>query len=122
MNKHQTAAMFLMVLTGILVAAYLIYTQSPKSTTGYRPGIFPEADKAVNQAQYIFKIKKESGEDFQNGLCLSNDLLPNWVADIAHDPRQQIDDLPENQCSAYLEGRAKHFVELSTEGQLIRIK
>lgn len=121
MNKYQTAAMFLIVLTGILVAAYLIYTQSPKPSSGYRPGIYPEADKAVNQAQYIFKIKEE-GEDFQNGPCLSNDLLPNWVADIAHVPRLAIDDLPENQCSAYLEGRAKHFVELSTEGQLIRIK
>ena len=122
MNRFQTAVVFFMVLAGILVAAYLIYTQSPKSTTGYRPGIFPDTDKAVNQAQYIFKLKQERGENFQNGPCLSNDLSPGWVADIVHDPRSLIDDLAENQCSAYLEGRAKHFVELSPEGNLIRVK
>lgn len=122
MNRFQVAVVFFMVLTGILVAAYLIYTQSPKTTTGYRPGIFPEADNAVNQARYIFKIKKDSGVSFKDGPCLSNDLLPNWVADIVHDPRQPIDDLFENQCPAFLEGRAKHFVELSPEGNLIRVK
>ncbi len=122
MSKFQKTAIFFMILAGILVAAYLIYTQSPKSATGYRPGIFPEADKAVHQAEYIFKLKLDRGEDFKNGPCLSNDLLPNWVADIVHDPRVEADDLPENQCSAYLEGRARHFVELSTEGRLIRVK
>lgn len=122
MNKFQTAVVFFMVLMGILVAAYLIYTQSPKPVTGYRPGISPEADNAVNQARYIFKVKKDSGVSFKDGPCLSNDLLPNWVADIVHDPRKSLDDLPENQCSAFLEGRASHFVELSTEGNLIRVK
>ncbi len=122
MDKFQTTSVFFMVLTGILVAAYLIYTQSPKTTTGYRPGIFPDIDKVVNQAQYVFKLKQERGENFKNGPCLSNDLLPDWVADIVHSPRLEIDNLPENQCPAFLEGRAKHFVELSPEGQLIRVK
>lgn len=122
MTRFQTIVVFSMILLGILVASYLIYTQSPKSTTGYRPGISPEMDKAVNQAQYIFKLKKDSGGNFPNGPCLSNDLLPNWVADIVHSPRSVIDDLPENQCSAYIEGRAKHFVELDTGGNLIRVK
>ncbi len=47
--------------------------------------------------------------------------LPDWVCDIAHSPRQsEIDDLPENQCSAYREGRAKHFVEVDMNCNLIR--
>ncbi len=81
-----------------------------------------EIDSAVNQAQHVYRQTKLSGGDFSNGSCLSNALMPDWVADIAHSPRLPIDDLPENQCSAYLEGRAKHFVELDVDGNLIRAK
>ena len=44
-----------------------------------------------------------------------------WVLDIAHQPRVDVDDQPENQCSAYREGLAENFVEFSTQGQLIKL-
>jgi hypothetical protein len=63
-------------------------------------------------------------QDLNNGPCLLDpDPYPdmsNWVCDIAHDPRQDVDNLPENQCSAFREGRAKHFVELDENCNLIR--
>ncbi len=77
-------------------------------------------EAAVAEAKAVFVKKESEGVDFSNGPCLSNNLLSDWVADIAHNPRQPVDDLPENQCSAYREGTAKHFVELDPEGQLIR--
>jgi hypothetical protein len=40
--------------------------------------------------------------------------------DIAHDPRQDVDDDPANQCQRYREGEASHFVELDPSGELIR--
>ena len=55
-------------------------------------------------------------------FCLSNFLISGWVLDIAHNPREAIDDLPQNQCSAYLSGQAKHFVELDLNGDLIRFR
>lgn len=81
-----------------------------------------EIDTAVNQAKFLYHQRQESSEDFSNGPCLSNALMPGWVVDIAHQPRLPIDDLPENQCAAYREGRAAHFVELDTEGNLIRAR
>lgn len=81
-----------------------------------------EIDSAINQAKLLYRQKKERGEDLSNGPCLSNALMPSWVADIAHNPRLSIDDLHENQCAAYFEGKAKHLVELDTEGNLIKIK
>lgn len=81
-----------------------------------------EVDSAVNQAKLLYRQKKARGEDLSNGPCLSNALMPNWVADLAHNPRLPIDDLPENQCSGYLEGKAQHFVELDLDGNLIRAK
>lgn len=81
-----------------------------------------EADKdiAVIKAKAIFNQKITEGQDLNNGPCLSNDLMPDWVADVAHNPRQAIDNLPENQCSAYREGKANHFVELDSDGNLIK--
>lgn len=77
-------------------------------------------EAAVAEAKAVYILQEGQGIDFTNGPCLSNNLLPDWVADVAHNPRQPVDDLPENQCRAYREGTAKHFVELDPEGQLIR--
>lgn len=77
-------------------------------------------DIAIAEAKTIYKIKKAAGVDMSDGPCLSNDLMDDWVFDIAHSPRQEIDNEPENQCSAYREGKAHHFVEFDPEGNLIR--
>lgn len=88
----------------------------------YNPGQSSEYDKAVGQALILYNQQKELGEDFSTGPCLSNDLTPGWVADIVHNPRTKEDDLPQNQCQAFLEGRAKHFVELDLNGALVRVE
>ena len=79
-----------------------------------------DKDLAIAQAKELWRAKFIMGEDLSNGPCLSNKVVPDWVADIAHNPRQAIDDLPENQCSAYRDGTARHFVELDPEGNLIK--
>lgn len=81
-----------------------------------------EIDTVINQAKFLYRQRKEMAEDFSKGPCLSNALMPGWVVDIVHHPRLPGDDLPENQCPAYREGRAQHFVELDTEGNLIRAR
>ena len=64
---------------------------------------------------------KDTNIDLSKGPCLLNPI-PNtdWVCDVAHNPRQAIDNLPENQCSAYRSGKAHHFVEVDTQCKLIR--
>lgn len=88
----------------------------------YKAGLNDDIDNAVKKAKDVYKNRMDSGTDFSSGPCLSNDLLPDWVVDIAHNPRQKLDDLPENQCQAYLEKRATHFVELDLDGEVIRVK
>lgn len=101
----------------ILAAYFTILTNANPSKISKS-----EEDAAVNQARYLYQVDKEQGRDFTFGPCLSNALMPGWVADIAHNPREPIDDLPENQCPAFREGRASHFVELDVEGNLIRAR
>ena len=54
-----------------------------------------------------------------SGPCLGV-IKPSWVADVAHDPREDVDDAAQNQCEAYRSGEADHFVELMPEGEFIR--
>jgi hypothetical protein len=81
-----------------------------------------EKDRAVTAAQQAFQQAQASGVDLSRGPCVSESLpgLSGWVADIAHDPREDVDDEPENQCQRYRDGEADHFVELTPEGELIR--
>lgn len=88
------------------------------NTNATKQAVTKEA--AVAEAKVVFIAQESKGVDFSNGPCLTNNLLPDWVADVAHNPRTAVDDLPENQCRAYREGQARHFVELDPEGSLIR--
>jgi hypothetical protein len=79
-------------------------------------------EELTQMAQKLFEQKKAEGLDMSDGPCLTNELIPGWVVDVAHDPRQPIDNQPENQCSAFRQGKAEHFIELDTNGNLNRTK
>jgi hypothetical protein len=66
---------------------------------------------------------KASGQNLENGPCLLNPIpeYPDWVCDVAHSPRVDVDNLPENQCSAYRAGSASHFVEVDPNCELIKV-
>ena len=78
-----------------------------------------EEEAAIAAARAAYVKAKAEGEDLSSGPCLGT-ILPNWVADVAHDPRQDVDDRPEDQCEAYRSGEAEHFVELDPDGNVIR--
>ena len=81
-----------------------------------------ERDRAVGAAKQAYEAAVAEGEELDVGPCIAEKLpgMPDWVADIAHDPRGDVDDEPENQCRRYRDGEASHFVELTPEGELIR--
>lgn len=64
--------------------------------------------------------KLNKGADLSRGPCLSNEITEEWVCDVAHSPRKEIDNQPKNQCKAYQNGTAKHFVEVDTNCNLIK--
>lgn len=79
-----------------------------------------EEAQAVIKAKELWQEKKYAKADLSNGPCLSNQIIPDWVADIAHQPRLPVDDDPANQCSAFVKGQAHHFVELDPNGNFLR--
>jgi hypothetical protein len=62
------------------------------------------------------------GQNLDNGPCLLNPIpdAAQWVCDIAHNPRQAVDDEAANQCSVYADGQAGKFVELTPDCEVIR--
>lgn len=64
----------------------------------------------------------QRSETWYAGLCLAeggqNGMAENWVCDVAHNPRQDVDNLKENQCATY--GPGRHFVEVDTDCKFIR--
>ena len=81
-----------------------------------------DRDRAVDKAQAAYRQPSDTGRALSEGPCLAEELpdLPDWVADIAHDPRQPADDDPANQCERYRSGQAHHLVELDEDGTLIK--
>jgi hypothetical protein len=64
-----------------------------------------------------------AGTDLSAGPCLL-DPIPldtNWVCDVAHNPRQNVDNLPQNQCQAFRNRIAHNFMEVTPECEIIRI-
>jgi hypothetical protein len=105
----------------LLIAALLTFALASCGSSGSQ--VDPSgSQRAVEEAQTAFHELQASGADLTAGPCISESLpsLPDWVADIAHDPRQPIDDQPANQCQRYRAGQAHHFVELNPSGELIR--
>jgi hypothetical protein len=64
------------------------------------------------------------GGIFSNGPCLidSFDNYPDWACDMVHSPRQDIDNLKQNQCPSYISGKTHHFVEVDINCNIIRTK
>lgn len=83
-----------------------------------------ERERAIEAALEVYAEVAAGGADLSNGPCIAEELetVPGWSVDIAHDPREAVDDDPANQCQAYRDGRTQHFVELTPEGTLIRAR
>lgn len=78
-------------------------------------------DMALKNALNAYVKAKTQSVDLTSGPCLGI-VAPDWVLDIAHNPRQAIDDDPQNQCKEFRNGQVHHFIELDPDGKLIRTR
>lgn len=66
----------------------------------------------------LYDNKKAEGIVF-NSQCLGE--CGDYAVDIVHVPRDDIDNLAENQCADYATGKLGHFIELDKGGEIVRI-
>lgn len=121
--ENQKIGTPLLVLTAVVlvlgvIAANLWWSRTGQDILG--AATQNEIDLAVLEAYSVYDKAVRQGVDMADGPCLSEELMDDWVLDIAHNPRQSVDNLPENQCESYRSGAANHFVELDPDGNHIR--
>ncbi len=74
------------------------------------------------KCQALCRAELNAGTDLSNGPCLGNPIagIPTWVCDVAHQPRAAVDNEPANQCSSFRQAKAKHFVEVDEDCNVIK--
>jgi len=80
------------------------------------PSVSPE-----EACSLVCKTMLSAGADLSSGPCLLDPEPQNsdYVCDVAHSPREAVDNEPANQCSSY--GKtAHHFVEVAPDCSFIR--
>ncbi len=87
---------------------------------GILAGCTTQTSTAKDPAEACITLCKASSQDLAAGPCLNNEIVPDWVCDVAHNPRQAVDNEEKNQCPAFRDGRAHHFVEVDETCKLIR--
>ena len=82
-----------------------------------------DKDKATLECIKVCNENLKKGIDLSKGPCLLDPIavFPDWVCDVAHNPRQTVDNQPENQCSVFRDGKAHHFVEVDVNCELIQV-
>lgn len=87
-----------------------------------KPGFFPdyvaEQQQAIICAIGLYEQAKSEGMQFSS-QCLGT--CNNYTVDIVHVPRTSEDNLAENQCSYFREGKVSKFIELDKNGEIVRI-
>ena len=70
--------------------------------------------RAIMECQRLCNDLLAGGEDLGEGPCIGDAdfSVAGWVCDVAHNPREDVDNQPENQCSAFRSGDRSHFVEV----------
>lgn len=93
--------------------------ERPASTSEGTGSITSLADQAKTKCIQLCQSKLQQGINLAPGPCLSNEIVSDWVCDVAHDPRQEVDNDPANQCPQF--GKtASHFIEVDPECNFIR--
>lgn len=80
--------------------------------------IVKDSSDAILCALNLYKKAKADGMNFSS-QCLGS--CGDYAVDIVHVHRNDIDNLVENQCSYYRDGKVSRFIELDQEGNILRI-
>lgn len=75
--------------------------------------------EAINAALVLYQEKKDQGMNFSS-QCLGS--VNGYAVDIVHVPRINTDNLLENQCEDFVKGNINKFIELDSDGVIVKIE
>lgn len=137
MNKilKMKKAYWILIIIGILIAGWIFvrfiiggsedsWIKNEKGEYvkhGFPSGVpsyVKEQQDSIICALQLYQQKKQEGMQF-NSQCLGS--CGDYAVDIVNVPRNEEDNLVENQCEEYKKGKVSHFIELDKEGNIVRV-
>ena len=129
-NKYKTF-IILGAVALIILAMFLVFRLQEDSWIKDERGVYVKHGNPSETPDYasIQMEVIECANDLYNnsrdeGLVFGSQCLGtcwDYAVDVVNVPRTAEDNLAENQCADYIEGKASHFVELDSDGNIIRI-
>ncbi|RJR31027.1 hypothetical protein C4569_03245 [Candidatus Parcubacteria bacterium] len=117
---------FIVIVAGV---AILYYANVSIIKEGVRRAVFEAETKineikshklnAINQARILLDARLKSGYDLENRPCLSEEIVPGWAVDVVHQPFEETDRMPKNQCQLFLQKKVKNIIFLDEYGHVI---
>ena len=108
-------------LTAVLLAVLVVSGCAQQTPAG---DVFSISDTAKSGCISLCRDALSKDRDLSNGPCLSDGNagwdVNDWVCDVAHSPRQAVDNDPANQCMEFRKGMAHHFVEVDPDCNFIK--
>jgi len=125
--------MYWIILAVVILLAFvvMIFKGSEDDWIKDERGVWVKHGNPADTPSYVLEQQSAIScalnlyEDFSvltveiSSQCLG--VCRGYAVDIVHVPRTSEDDLSENQCQAYRNGEAGHFIELDKEGNIVRI-
>lgn len=110
----------LILLIGVLAIVFLTKTANKVGEEAEKAEETGESgrDVAIKAALQLYEEAKSAGMKFSS-QCLGTAY--GYAVDIVHVPRASEDNLVENQCKEYREGRVSKFIELDKDGKVVRV-
>ncbi len=109
-------------LTILLLLAGCSTEETSLGGTGVNTNIKIGSDADKEIMEQCIELCNDYQQDKSNGPCLGDPMIADYVCDIAHVPRQDIDNDINNQCQSFNTGEAKHFIEVDENCGFLRMK
>jgi len=136
-NTNKLVIVGIVIVIAVILAGFLLINRVPEDSwikdengllvkhgnPSETPQEYLDQQEAIRRANEIYFANNVKKVNFLS-QCLGTVHLKggiDYVVDIVHVPRIAEDDLVENQCSNFLSGSVKHFVELDKNGEFVRI-
>ncbi|MBU3907293.1 MAG: hypothetical protein KKA64_03510 [Nanoarchaeota archaeon] len=88
---------------------------------GGLPNYVQEQQQAITCALNLYSQKKAGSMEFLSQCLGTCELGGGYAVDIVHAPRVEEDNHAENQCEDYKQGKAKNFIELDKNGEVVMV-
>ncbi len=90
-------------------SAFVSYSPPDENGVEINPQVYNELPR--DSCIKACLLEKRTRGDLSQGPCLGI-IAVNYVCDVAHNPREDVDNVPENQCADYVQGRVLHYIEV----------